>query len=148
MSNLDDFLGRNNGKQSEYEFYEDTHDEKGDYFSRLSEFTRTQQAQRNESQASQPTPQPVSDSGIPLNNVTVFEPVSEYDSQRIIDYVKRREPIILNLDNTDPDISQRILDFVSGATYALGGSVHKISGVIFLVVPDKVRVMLSDGDKK
>ena len=147
MSSLDDILGRNSGKQSDFEYYEDTHDEKGDYFTRLSEFTRSQQAGQVESQPVVQT-QVAVDSGIALNNVKVFAPVNEYDSQKIIDDVKKREPVILNLENTDPDVSQRVLDFVSGATYALGGSVHKISGVIFLVVPEKVRVMLSNGENK
>ena len=46
----------------------------------------------------------------------------------------------VNLDNVEPAAAQRILDFVSGAIYALSGSVHRIAGNIFLLSPEGVGI--------
>ena len=73
-------------------------------------------------------------------NVVVYEPRSPEDVQLLIDYLKQREPAVVNLDNVEPSAAQRILDFVSGATYALSGSVHRISGNIFLLSPEGVGI--------
>ena len=73
-------------------------------------------------------------------NVVVYDPKTPEDVQRLIDYLKRREPAIINLDRTPPDVAQRILDFVAGATYALSGSIHRIANNIFLLSPEGVEI--------
>lgn len=73
-------------------------------------------------------------------NVLVYEPTNCNDVQILIDYLKRKEPAIINLDTVDPAAAQRILDFTSGAIYALNGSVMRISGNIFLFSPEGVGV--------
>ena len=74
-------------------------------------------------------------------NVVVYEPRTPEDVQILIDYLKRREPAIINLnDIDDTTIAQRILDFLSGAEYALGGSVHLIADNIFLLTPEGVEI--------
>lgn len=74
-------------------------------------------------------------------NVVVYEPRSPEDVQTLIDYLKRREPAVVNLNEVgDAAVSQRILDFISGAIYALNGSVHRISGNIFLLSPEGVEI--------
>ncbi len=73
-------------------------------------------------------------------NVLVYEPKKCSDVQTLIDYLRRKEPAIINLDGTDAPTAQRILDFTSGAMYALGGSVLRISGNIFLLSPEGVGV--------
>jgi len=73
-------------------------------------------------------------------NVVVYDPKTPEDVQRLIDYLKRKEPAIINLDDTDPAVAQRILDFVSGASYALNGSIHRISTNIFLLSPEGVEI--------
>jgi len=73
-------------------------------------------------------------------NVVVYDPKSPEDVQRLIDYLKRREPAIINLNDTDVAVAQRILDFVSGAMYALNGSIHRISTNIFLLSPEGVEI--------
>ena len=76
------------------------------------------------------------------NNVVVYEPKNPEDVQALIDYLKRKEPAIVNLDKIDEIRSQRILDFISGAIYALNGSVHRISGNIFLISPEGVEITI------
>lgn len=65
--------------------------------------------------------------------VVVLEPTSFEDSQNIADQLKNRRPVIVNLENTDRNLAKRIVDFVSGTTYALGGNMQKVGQGIFLL---------------
>ena len=47
---------------------------------------------------------------------------------------------ILNLEGLDVNIAQRIIDFASGSTYAIGGSLQKISQYIFILTPASVDI--------
>ena len=69
------------------------------------------------------------------SKMIVYYPVSYDDTKNIIDNLKSRKPIIVNMENIDVAVAQRILDFISGACYALGGSVYKVSSKIFAVGP-------------
>ena len=73
-------------------------------------------------------------------DVMVYKPKTETDSKMIIDFIRRSEPAIIDLEKAEPEVSQRILDFVSGAVYALSGTVHRVSGNIFLLSPSGVEV--------
>lgn len=75
-----------------------------------------------------------------FNNLMVYKPMSETDSKTIIDFIRRGEPAIIDLEKAEVQVSQRILDFVSGAVYALSGTVHRVSGNIFLLSPKGVEV--------
>lgn len=72
--------------------------------------------------------------------VVVLEPMSFEESQNIADQLKNRRPVIVNLENTDRNLAKRIVDFVSGATYALGGNMQKVGQGIFLFVPNNVDI--------
>jgi len=72
--------------------------------------------------------------------VLIYKPVSTEDSQSIIDNLKDKRPIIVNLDELDADVAQRILDFMSGAVYALSGTLRKAARNIFVVAPFNVDV--------
>lgn len=72
--------------------------------------------------------------------VVVLEPTSFEDSQNIADQLKNRRPVIVNLENTDRNLAKRIVDFVSGTTYALGGNMQKVGQGIFLFVPNNVDI--------
>ena len=53
----------------------------------------------------------------------------------IADRIRERNAIVLNLENTQKDTTRRILDFLSGVTYALGGKVKRVSGNTFIITP-------------
>lgn len=72
--------------------------------------------------------------------VVVLEPTTFEDSQNIADQLKNRRPVIVNLENTDRNLAKRIVDFVSGTTYALGGNMQKVGQGIFLFVPNNVDI--------
>ena len=72
--------------------------------------------------------------------VVVYQPLSFDDTQNIVDNVKNRKPVVVNLENLEIDLAQRVLDFLSGAVYALDGSIQKVSRGIFILAPDNVDV--------
>jgi cell division inhibitor SepF len=74
------------------------------------------------------------------SNVVVSSPGSFKDVQSLIDNLRRREPVIFNLEGVSKDSAQRILDFMSGAAYALGGSMKRIKEYLFLVTPEGVSI--------
>lgn len=70
----------------------------------------------------------------------IVEPESFDDSQSIADYLRDRKPVVINFESTSPDVSKRVVDFISGATYALDGNIQKVGKDIFLCVPSNVTV--------
>jgi len=72
--------------------------------------------------------------------MVVFQPQTYDDTQTIIDNLKSGKPVIVNLETLNPDIAQRVLDFIGGAIYALDGSVRKVSKGIFLLAPQGVDI--------
>ncbi|KUO60724.1 MAG: cell division protein SepF [Gracilibacter sp. BRH_c7a] len=72
--------------------------------------------------------------------VIVVEPVSFEEAQGIAEHLKARKSVILNLEKTGENLCQRIVDFISGTTYALGGNMQKVGNGIFLFVPNNVDI--------
>ena len=70
----------------------------------------------------------------------VFQPSSYEEAECIIDNLKARKPVIMNLDEMDVELGQRILDFVGGAIYSLGGDIKKVARSIFVVAPSNVDI--------
>src|SRR4051795_10627350 len=67
-------------------------------------------------------------------------PKSFNDAQQIADQFKDQVPVILNLQQTDTDLSKRLIDFASGLTYALDGGMQRIADKVFLLPPRNVEV--------
>ena len=72
--------------------------------------------------------------------VSVIEPSSFNDAQSLADRFKRQQPVILNLQNIDGDLSRRMVDFCSGLTYALDGQIQTVANRVFLLTPRNVEV--------
>lgn len=72
--------------------------------------------------------------------VIVCEPEKFDEVQALADHLKNRKQVILNFENTAPEVSQRIIDFISGATYALDGQSQQLGRNIFLFAPSNVEV--------
>lgn len=73
--------------------------------------------------------------------MVIAKPTSYNDVQRICDELKARRPVIINLQKVEPEEAQRILDFLGGSVYALGGEMQKISNSVFTVTPDNIDVV-------
>jgi FtsZ-interacting cell division protein YlmF len=72
--------------------------------------------------------------------VFVIEPNMFEDSQIIGDKFKDDRPVIVNLQNESSEVAKRIIDFCSGLTYALNGSIEKVADKVFLITPSNVEV--------
>lgn len=72
--------------------------------------------------------------------VILDQPMNYDDTQNIIDNLRLRKLIIINLELLEVDIAQRVLDFVSGAVYALRGNIQKVSKGIFVLVPNNIDI--------
>lgn len=72
--------------------------------------------------------------------VVLVEPVGFDDCQIISDHLRAKRSVIINLEALDLGTARRIIDFVGGAAYALGGSMQKAGGSIFVVVPSHVEI--------
>jgi cell division inhibitor SepF len=72
--------------------------------------------------------------------VSVVAPIRFSDAQEIGDLVKAGSPVIVNLQASERDLARRMIDFCSGVTYALGGSMKKAADQVFLLTPSNVEV--------
>lgn len=72
--------------------------------------------------------------------VVVLEPSGFDDSQKIADYLRNKQPVVVNFDNTDSIVTKRMTDFISGTIYALGGSMKKIGHSILVCAPKNVDI--------
>lgn len=72
--------------------------------------------------------------------VCVIKPTSLEDGREISDTLLSGRAVILNLEDVDGDMAQRIIDFTSGACYSIGGNLQKVSTFIFVVTPSSVDI--------
>ncbi|MBO8158580.1 cell division protein SepF [Thermosyntropha sp.] len=72
--------------------------------------------------------------------VVVCEPESFEEVQVLADHLKSRRQVILNFENTSPEVAQRIIDFLSGTTYSLDGHSQQLGPHIFIFTPSNVEI--------
>ncbi|MCX7970312.1 MAG: cell division protein SepF [Negativicutes bacterium] len=80
---------------------------------------------------------------MPVNHntsVIMIEPAVFDDSQHVADYLKSFHTVVINFEYADRETARRMIDFVSGVTYALNGSIQKVSRNILLCTPHNVDV--------
>lgn len=73
-------------------------------------------------------------------SITIMPASSFADVQKAADRLKQGEPQILNLEKTPPDVSERLIDFLNGVTYALDGYVEKVAEGAYLFTPANVMI--------
>ena len=82
----------------------------------------------------------------------LLEPRAFSESQQIADHLKKRNTVVVNMKRVTSEQAKRIIDFLSGTVYAIGGDLQKIGVGIFLCTPKNVNVEGSisedDGNKK
>ena len=72
--------------------------------------------------------------------VMVIEPKAFEEMPKVINALRNRKSVVLNLDKMDPEEAQRAVDFVSGGTYAMDGHNERVGDSIFLFTPSCVTV--------
>lgn len=86
------------------------------------------------------------------NKMVLVEPRAYSESQQIADHLKRRNSVVVNLKRVTADQAKRIIDFLSGTLYAIGGDLQKLGNGIYLCTPKNVdvegRITDEENDKK
>ena len=80
----------------------------------------------------------------------LLEPRAFSESQQIADHLKNRNTVVVNMKRVTQEQAKRIIDFLSGTVYAIGGDLQKIGVGIFLCTPKNVNVegTITDDDSK
>ncbi len=73
--------------------------------------------------------------------LVVMQPENFEDAQNIGDHLKNKKPIVVNLEGLEKESARRVVDFLSGAVYALDGSIQRVSTNIFIIAPNNVDIM-------
>ena len=108
-------------------YYEDTHDSQGNYTGGGLNSAIPQAGQ-------------VSSENLKYGNIAVYRPKSLKDVERFITFLRGGEPAVANLNDIDEEDAQRVLDYLSGAIFALSGSVHRITDNIFVFSPKGTQI--------
>ncbi|MBQ3142813.1 MAG: cell division protein SepF [Bacilli bacterium] len=84
------------------------------------------------------------------NKMILIEPRAYSESQQIADHLKARNAVVVNFKRVTSDQAKRIIDFLSGTLYAIGGDLQKIGGGIYLCTPKNVNVQgkITEEDKE
>jgi cell division inhibitor SepF len=89
-------------------------------------------------------PMPAPPSGA---RVHVVEPHGFNDAQEVGDRLKADQPVIINLQGLSRDLQRRMIDFSSGLTYAIGGSMSRVADQVFLLTPTNVEVSQEEKER-
>ena len=82
------------------------------------------------------------------SKMVLLEPRAYSESQQIVDFLKSRNAVVVNLKRVTSDQAKRIVDFLSGTIYAIGGDIQKIGGGIFLCTPNNKNIQGKITDEK
>ncbi|MEG2310989.1 MAG: cell division protein SepF [Clostridia bacterium] len=83
---------------------------------------------------------------IPLNTaissskMVITQPTCYEDVQEVGEYLRTKKSVIINLENVGKEDARRILDFLSGATFMIEGTIQKVSNLIYLMTPKNVEI--------
>lgn len=82
------------------------------------------------------------------SEVLVIEPRQFEESIEIVDHLRNRKSVLLNLHMLDNEQSQRVVDFLSGATWAIDGHQQRIGDGVFLFAPASVTISTESNSSK
>jgi cell division inhibitor SepF len=115
----------------------------------VQEATSTYKSRRNFSEIEQESPysaRNIQSKVIPMNTavssskMVITQPNCYEDVQEIGDYLKNKKSVIVNLESVSKEDARRILDFMSGATFVVEGTIQKVSNLIYLITPRNVEI--------
>lgn len=67
-------------------------------------------------------------------------PLKFEDVEDAVRRLKRKEGVIVDLEDIPPNVAQRMLDFLSGAVFALKGSIKKVKYKMYILIPDGIKI--------
>lgn len=72
--------------------------------------------------------------------LVIHEPLSYEDAPKIVDDLKTRKTVVVNLEQLEPNIKRQIFDFINGGLYSLEGNIQKVTKDIFILAPNNVEI--------
>ena len=72
--------------------------------------------------------------------LVLIEPKTFEECPKLVNSLKSRKPVIINLERLETEVARKIFDFLSGAVYALNGNVQKVANNIFIFAPENVDI--------
>ena len=80
--------------------------------------------------------------------VIVIEPKTFDDAQQVANNLREKKPVVINFEKTEAEDAKRIIDFISGTTYALNGEIKKVGHNVFLCAPSNVNVTYTEEERR
>ncbi len=77
---------------------------------------------------------------VSINSLLVYSPKSNNDVKMLINYLVDGKASIVNLGNLKPVEKTRILDFLSGAVYAVKGKINRLQNDLFVILPKNINL--------
>ena len=74
-------------------------------------------------------------------SVVLVKPEKFENAADIADHLRERRTVVLNLEQTNKDIARRLVDFLSGVTYAQDGKIKKVANSTFIITPYNVDIL-------
>lgn len=101
----------------------------------------------NSGNKAMPIERRISVAGTSAFKLVVIEPKSFDECPKLVDSLKGRRPVIINLEKIETETAKKIFDFLSGATYALNGNVQKVANNIFIFAPESVDIAANQDER-
>lgn len=149
MNRFLDFMHLNDYDEDDYDDYDDS-----DYEEEMPKPVKKKPASKKEAASKEEEEEPAAEDAksrlkpvkgkvIPMRTnkrpeVCAIRPSTVEDGREICDTLLSGRSVILNLEGLQVSIAQRIIDFASGACYAINGNLQKVSSHIFIITPESV----------
>lgn len=73
--------------------------------------------------------------------VVLVKPDRYENASEVADHLREKRTVVLNLESTNKDVARRLLDFLSGVTYAHGGKIKKVALSTYIITPYNVDIL-------
>ena len=103
-------------------------------------FTNKEQEEEKITRSAKVLPMTGASPVVTSSKMVITEPQCFDDVKEISEHLEERRSVIVNLETVTKDDQRRIIDFLSGATYVIDGSMQKISSLIYLITPKNVEI--------
>lgn len=110
-------------------------------------FSEQTAPERKPIMSSKPPEKKFSVTGTSAFKLVLIEPKAFEECPKLVDSLKGRRPVIINLEKLETETARKIFDFMSGATYALNGNVQKVANNIFIFAPENVGISASQDER-
>ena len=74
-------------------------------------------------------------------SVVLVKPEKFENAAEIADHLREKRTVVLNLEQTNKDVARRLVDFLSGVTYAQDGKIKKVANSTFIITPYNVDIL-------